>query len=317
MCETSAKGISVFPIGTLVRVFPSDSLNTFPHGRLGKVLSVSMSIGELPEYTIQSGNEVLEDVPHSLVQMIREPRLMSKEPTLYAPRFWKDFRDKFIYPPKEYLEGLHSHHLYMDDCIINKPDPPAILTGSRVPNFDPKIGVTESNETQSNEKKEQPTTMDRNMNKQAVMFSTIFQGIGRAMIGPMLTPRQIIYNDPATIVFWSDGSKTVVKRMDNEAWNPYNAFCAALAKRIYGSNSQVNRLVKSGVFQTKKDKAVKKEDKADADSTIKEILRMKNVQHMSYAKIAKKLNLDESVVKYLVQAEKTDAALINALTNKK
>jgi len=47
------------------------------------------------------------------------------------------------------------------------------------------------------------------------------------------------------------------------------------------------------------------------------ILRMKNVQHMSYAKIAKKLNLDESVVKYLVQAEKTDAALINALTNKK
>lgn len=308
MCETSAKGINAFPIGTLVRVFPDNSFNTFPHGRLGKILSVAMSIGEPPEYTIRSGNEILEDVPHSRIQLVIEPRS-------YAERL-RDLHDKFIYPPKEHLEGLHGR-LYIDDCIINKPDPPIISTGSSVPNFNPEIGVTENNENQLNEKKEQSTTMNMQMNKGAVMFSAIFQGVARAMIGPMLTPRQIIYNDPATIVFWSDGSKTVVKRMDNEAWNPYNAFCAALAKRIYGSNSQVNRLVKNGVFQTKKDKAVKKEDKSDADSTLKEILRLKNVQHMSYAKIAKKLNLDESVVRYLVQAEKTDAALVNALTSKK
>lgn len=62
-------------------------------------------------------------------------------------------------------------------------------------------------------------------------------------------PLKIIYNDPATIVFWRDGTKTVVKRMEKEKFNPYTAFCAALAKKIYGSNSAVNRIVNSGYNQ--------------------------------------------------------------------
>lgn len=62
-------------------------------------------------------------------------------------------------------------------------------------------------------------------------------------------PLKIIYNDPATIVFWRDGTKTVVKRMEKEKFNPYTAFCAALAKKIYGSNSAVNRIVNSGCNQ--------------------------------------------------------------------
>lgn len=59
-------------------------------------------------------------------------------------------------------------------------------------------------------------------------------------------PKQIIYNGPATIVFWEDGTKTIVKRSKKEKDNKYNAFCAALAKKIYGNNSAVNRVVKSG-----------------------------------------------------------------------
>jgi len=60
------------------------------------------------------------------------------------------------------------------------------------------------------------------------------------------TPKRILYNDPATIVFWKDGTKTVVKRSLGEPWNCYNAFCAALAKKIFGNNSIVNKIVKSG-----------------------------------------------------------------------
>ena len=59
-------------------------------------------------------------------------------------------------------------------------------------------------------------------------------------------PVRIIYHDPATIVFWSDGSKTVVKRSSKEKFNKYTAFCAALAKKIYGNNSRVNKIVNSG-----------------------------------------------------------------------
>lgn len=60
-------------------------------------------------------------------------------------------------------------------------------------------------------------------------------------------PTKIIYNGPATIVFWMDGTKTIVKRSKKEKDNKYNAFCAALAKKIYGTNSNVNRIVKSGI----------------------------------------------------------------------
>lgn len=60
-------------------------------------------------------------------------------------------------------------------------------------------------------------------------------------------PKKIIYNGPATIVFWNDGTKTVVKRAKKEKDNKYNAFCAALAKKIFGNNSRVNAIVKSGI----------------------------------------------------------------------
>lgn len=62
-------------------------------------------------------------------------------------------------------------------------------------------------------------------------------------------PVRIIYNSPATIVFWSDGTKTVVKKRKGEKFNEYNAFCAALAKKVFESNSAVNRIVSSGTHQ--------------------------------------------------------------------
>ena len=72
-------------------------------------------------------------------------------------------------------------------------------------------------------------------------------------------PDKIIYNDPAMIVYWTDGLKTVVKRSENEPENKYAAFCAALAKKIYGNNSRVNRIVKGIIVSEKRTKKAKKE----------------------------------------------------------
>ena len=47
---------------------------------------------------------------------------------------------------------------------------------------------------------------------------------------------RIIFNNPATIVFWSDGVKTVVKAAENREFNPYYGFCAAVTKRLIGDN---------------------------------------------------------------------------------
>ena len=56
-------------------------------------------------------------------------------------------------------------------------------------------------------------------------------------------PKRIIFNDPATIVFWTDDTKTIVKCSKDEKFSPYFGFLAALAKKIYGNNSAVQRIV--------------------------------------------------------------------------
>lgn len=68
--------------------------------------------------------------------------------------------------------------------------------------------------------------------------------------------KKIIYNEPATIVFWGDGSKTVVKCMKDQPFNPYHGFTAALAKHIYGSSSAVNEMVDAFAFSTSEDKPI-------------------------------------------------------------
>lgn len=55
--------------------------------------------------------------------------------------------------------------------------------------------------------------------------------------------RRILQSGNRVVVFWDDGSKTVVKRSDDTDDDIYGAFTAALAIKVYGSNSQVNRII--------------------------------------------------------------------------
>ena len=67
------------------------------------------------------------------------------------------------------------------------------------------------------------------------------------MLKPMLNyfPDRIIKSGPATIVFWKDGTKTIVKRAADEPDNDFNAFTAALAKKALGSTNAVRKVVKT------------------------------------------------------------------------
>ena len=47
-----------------------------------------------------------------------------------------------------------------------------------------------------------------------------------------------------TDVLWEDGTVTVVKLRDGEKFDEYAAFCAALAKKVFGSTNAVNTIVK-------------------------------------------------------------------------
>lgn len=58
------------------------------------------------------------------------------------------------------------------------------------------------------------------------------------------TPKRILKSGNRTIVFWEDGTKTMVKRSKKEADNLYSAFTAALAIKIFGTNSKLQRMIK-------------------------------------------------------------------------
>ena len=47
--------------------------------------------------------------------------------------------------------------------------------------------------------------------------------------------KDVIFNDPATIVFWSDGDKTIVKATDEE-FDKEKGLAMAIAKKLYGYN---------------------------------------------------------------------------------
>lgn len=75
-------------------------------------------------------------------------------------------------------------------------------------------------------------------------------------------PERIVKSGRATIVFWEDGTKTVVKRSPDEQDNDYNAFVAALGIKIFGSNSQLKKIIKEQTVVQKPKKA--KEGAKDA-----------------------------------------------------
>lgn len=45
---------------------------------------------------------------------------------------------------------------------------------------------------------------------------------------------QVIYNDPATIVYFSDNSKSVVKRHENDEFDEQTGLLMCIAKRFLG-----------------------------------------------------------------------------------
>lgn len=65
-------------------------------------------------------------------------------------------------------------------------------------------------------------------------------------------PLSILKSGIATIVFWQDGTKTVVKRGSDEPESDYAAFTAALGIKIFGSNSALKRIVSRAETQKKK-----------------------------------------------------------------
>ena len=66
--------------------------------------------------------------------------------------------------------------------------------------------------------------------------------------------KKVIFNPPATIILWEDGTKTVVKTRKGTEFNPYYGFTAAVTKKVCGSNSRVNDFVEHAEWCHKEEK---------------------------------------------------------------
>lgn len=54
---------------------------------------------------------------------------------------------------------------------------------------------------------------------------------------------KIVFNNPATIVFWEGGAKTVVKCMEGQEFNEYYGVACAIMKRYFGNNSKATNFI--------------------------------------------------------------------------
>lgn len=47
--------------------------------------------------------------------------------------------------------------------------------------------------------------------------------------------KKVIFNNPATIILWNDGTKTVVKCNERDTYDPEKGFAMGISKKVLGS----------------------------------------------------------------------------------
>lgn len=147
--------------------------------------------------------------------------------------------------------------------------------------------------------------------------------------------KQVIFNDPATIVVWSDDFKTVVKCQEGDTFDKEKGLAMAICKRLYGNESNFNYRIKKWtepktkkaerMAQVEANKTAKGKSKAGKKKTLDKArnglgntdgmvilsdaymrkLRVKMAERgMNYVQLAEKAGLGKSTVSRLVSNRK-------------
>ena len=63
--------------------------------------------------------------------------------------------------------------------------------------------------------------------------------------------KKIIFNDSATIVYWKDGTKTVVKCQKGDDFDPEKGFAMAFLKKCWGNKGNFNDKLRKNIKEAK------------------------------------------------------------------
>lgn len=76
-------------------------------------------------------------------------------------------------------------------------------------------------------------------------------GEWRATLKPELSYEKVIFNDPATIVIWKDGTKTIVKVQPGETYDAEKGLALCFMKKVLGNKGNFNNILKKELAQLK------------------------------------------------------------------
>ena len=60
----------------------------------------------------------------------------------------------------------------------------------------------------------------------------------------ILNIKRVIFNDPVTVVLWTDGTKTVVRCQDGDTYSEEVGIAMCVMKRVFGNTGQYNEIFK-------------------------------------------------------------------------
>ena len=141
----------------------------------------------------------------------------------------------------------------IDGCSYASPEITVELNAMLDPDIDGRFGIEHINSDDI--AKELETKLNRSGDKvynpmlryRDKMYDPIFRRNEKTEYQyPYYRPeiKNVIFNDPATIVFWTDGTKTVVKCQEGDEFDPEKGLTMAIAKKVYGNKSSYCNVIK-------------------------------------------------------------------------
>lgn len=114
---------------------------------------------------------------------------------------------------------------------------------------------------------------------------------------------KVIFNDPATIVIWADGTKTIVKA-DREKFDPEKGLAMAIAKKFLGNQGNYYEVFKKWLPEEKENLPINNEKLERVDGKLDAVNKYLNTSeqdipttYLTAAELAEKLGLSVETVR--------------------
>lgn len=97
------------------------------------------------------------------------------------------------------------------------------------------------------------------------------------------TIKNVIFNNPATIVLWTDGTKTVVKCQNDEIFDPEKGLAMAIAKKAFGNKGNYCNEIKKWTEKYEEPSTIKADSEVSSISDVAK--RFKEAVEKAFASI--------------------------------